>query len=392
MRRVFVLLGILVVGLGVALGWRIYRQDADKLAPSGGTGTVEGVEVDIVSRLSARIRAIHVEEGDPVKAGQLLVELDCDEPLAMRAEAAARVAVAEAAARGARTTVRAARETARSLDAAAQAARAQAESARANTGAAKATEEATAAQRGALAAERAVARRMAERMSALRRTEAGTESDLDTATGREEALSFQEKSAAANIQAARDRAAAAAQAAAAARSQARAARAQSLAALAQTKGAQAQADVAAHNLEAARAALRRAEIAVAECRLVAPRAGVVLTRNFEPGEMVLPGARILTIADLYQLRTTFFIPNANLADAAPGREVELLADTYPGTVFQGKILSVSSRAEFTPRNIQTREDRDRLVYAVKVAVPNPDGRLRPGMPVEVRIPGTQKAR
>jgi HlyD family secretion protein len=392
MRRVFVLLGILVVGLGVALGWRIYRQDADKLAPSGGTGTVEGVEVDIVSRLSARIRAIQVEEGDSVKAGQLLVELDCDEPMAIRAEAAARVAVAEAAERGAKTTVSATRETARSLDAAAQAARSQAESAKANIAAAKATEEAAAAQKGALAAERVVAKRMAERMIALKRTESGTESDLDTATGREESLSFQEKSAAASIQAAHERAAAAAEAAAAARAQAQAARAQTQAALAQTKGARTQVDVASHSLEAARAALRRAEIAVAECRLTAPRAGVVLTRNFEPGEMVLPGARILTIADLFNLRTTFFIPNANLADAAPGRDVELVADTYPGTVFKGKILSVSSKAEFTPRNIQTREDRDRLVYAVKVAVPNPDGRLRPGMPVEVRIPGTQKVR
>jgi HlyD family secretion protein len=118
----------------------------------------------------------------------------------------------------------------------------------------------------------------------------------------------------------------------------------------------------------------------------------VLARSHEPGEVVLPGARILTIVDLSSLRTTFFLPNAQLADAAPGKKVEVIADAHPGRVFAGTILSVASKAEFTPRNIQTREDRDRLVYAVRVSVPNPDRALLPGMPVEVRIPGTSRIR
>jgi HlyD family secretion protein len=392
MRRIGILLAVLVVGLGVALTWRLVRQEAAQDAPSGGTGTVEGVEVDIVSRLSARIRAIHVEEGDAVKVGQVVVELDCSEPLAMRAEAAARVAVAEAGLRVAEAAARAARFSAAGARAAALAARHVATSARAGVFAAEATLRAAAAQTDALASERDVAAKMAKRATLLQRQEAGTEAELDTALGRARALDRQVASARASVAAARERRASAEGSAAASAAQADASGAQSRAARAQAAAAAVQIESARQTAEAARAALRRAEIAVAECKLAAPRAGVVLSRNFEPGEVVLPGARILTLADLATVRTTFFIPNAELAHAVPGRAVELSADAYPGEVFKGKILSVSSKAEFTPRNVQTREDRDRLVYAVKVEVPNPDGRLRPGMPVEVRIPGTRRAR
>jgi HlyD family secretion protein len=66
----------------------------------------------------------------------------------------------------------------------------------------------------------------------------------------------------------------------------------------------------------------------------------------------------------------------------------VVADAYPGQRFEGTIRHVSTKAEFTPKNVQTREDRDRLVYGVQVRIQNRDGRLRPGMPVEVSIDGT----
>ena len=77
--------------------------------------------------------------------------------------------------------------------------------------------------------------------------------------------------------------------------------------------------------------------------------------------------------------------NRDLGAARPGQRVEIVADTYPDRTFPGTIASVAAEAEFTPRNIQTRDDRDRLVYAVRVTIENPDEKLRPGMPVEVRI-------
>jgi HlyD family secretion protein len=144
-------------------------------------------------------------------------------------------------------------------------------------------------------------------------------------------------------------------------------------------------------VKAAQGARDRAQIAIDECTLKAPRAGYVLVRAYEPGEVVMPGARVLTLVDTSEVEATFYLPNAELSAASPGREVEVRADTYGDQVFRGQIERVGVEAEFTPRNVQTRQDRDRLVYAVAVTVPNPDGLLRPGMPVEITIPGTAGA-
>jgi HlyD family secretion protein len=143
-------------------------------------------------------------------------------------------------------------------------------------------------------------------------------------------------------------------------------------------------------IQAAEAAVARAKVGIRECTLRAPRAGYVLTRNYEVGEAVLPGSRILTLVDIRKVKATFYLPNAELAAARPGRAVTVKADAYSGKTFKGEIQRVGVEAEFTPRNVQTREDRDRLVYAVEVAIPNPKGLLRPGMPVEITIPGTRR--
>jgi HlyD family secretion protein len=90
------------------------------------------------------------------------------------------------------------------------------------------------------------------------------------------------------------------------------------------------------------------------------------------------------------VRATFYLPNAELAAARPQGQARVEADAYPGREFNGSVLSVSAQAEFTPRNIQTRTDRDRLVYAVEVAVPNPEHALRPGMPVRVTLVGMRQ--
>jgi HlyD family secretion protein len=96
------------------------------------------------------------------------------------------------------------------------------------------------------------------------------------------------------------------------------------------------------------------------------------------------------LVDLAEVKATFYLPNAELSAARPGAPAEVVADAYPGEIFRGTIRTVAARAEFTPRNIQTRTDRDRLVYPVEVWLANPDRRLRPGMPVQVQLPGTSR--
>jgi multidrug resistance efflux pump len=164
-----------------------------------------------------------------------------------------------------------------------------------------------------------------------------------------------------------------------------------LAARAQAAGvhtASAQVELARAGLEAATADLARAKLGADECVLKAPHAGTIVDRLHEPGAVIAPGTRVLTLIDLTTIKATFFLPNAELGRAKAGAKAEVKVDTYPDRIFTGVVDHVASEAEFTPRNVQTREDRDRLVYAVEVTLDNPSGDLRAGMPAEVVLAGT----
>ncbi|HNS95642.1 MAG TPA: efflux RND transporter periplasmic adaptor subunit [Polyangiaceae bacterium] len=346
MKKVFAILTILVVTLSVALGYRIHQQQAYRQAPSGGSGVIEATQIDLGTRLSSRIRTIHVREGQPVQKGQPLVEFDCEEPLASVDEAKARLAMARAGVQAAEASERVARG---------------------NTQAAWQTARASAAQVKALQAERNHAEKEAFRLASLHTQGAISDSAFDTTETRVASVQQQQLALEANT------AAAGARADAAYRSQ---------------QAAAVQITSAEYAVAAAEATLRRASTMLDECILKSPIDGVVLHRNYEPGELVLPGSRILSLVDLTHAKVTFYLPNAELGTAVAGGSVEVVADAWPGQRFEGTILSVAVQAEFTPRNVQTREDRDRLVYAVEVSIPNADQRLRPGMPVDVSIVGT----
>ncbi|MFC1642599.1 HlyD family secretion protein, partial [Myxococcota bacterium] len=297
-------------------------------------------------RIAARIRAIHVREGDRVQAGQLLVELDCAEPRAVLAQVQAQLAAAEANVEAALAQTRAA--------------------AGQTTAAARAIQ---VTQAEALAAEATQSNvdKEAQRVHSLYESGAIAGAQLDQVQTHQVAARQRVEVIKANQAAARAHVGVAHQGRAAAQAQTQAAR---------------------KHVEAAQAAVVRAETTVQECRLTAPRAAVVEARNFEPGEVVLPGTHLLSLVHLAEVRAVFYLPNAELAAASARRPVTVVADAFPEQSFRGNIRHVSAQAEFTPKNVQTREDRDRLVYAVEVTVSNPDRKLRPGMPVEVAIDGT----
>jgi HlyD family secretion protein len=108
----------------------------------------------------------------------------------------------------------------------------------------------------------------------------------------------------------------------------------------------------------------------------------------EVGELVPAGQPLAKLVDLAEVKATFYLPNAEVGRFKTGARAVVVADAFPGVEFEGTVRTVALEAEFTPRNIQTRTDRDRLVYPVEVTVKNPDGRLRAGMPVQVSITGT----
>jgi HlyD family secretion protein len=149
-------------------------------------------------------------------------------------------------------------------------------------------------------------------------------------------------------------------------------------------------DAARAQIRAGEAAVARAKLLVAECEIRAPRDAEVATLPHEAGELVSPGAVLARLVDLSEVKATFYLPNAEVGAVKPGARAQVVADAWPGESFEGTVRTVALEAEFTPRNIQTRTDRDRLVYPVEVVVANRDGKLRAGMPVQVTLLGTEK--
>ncbi len=140
--------------------------------------------------------------------------------------------------------------------------------------------------------------------------------------------------------------------------------------------------VAAAQVGAAKAAVKLAETGLDECELKAPISGRVSARNYEPGEIAMPGAALLKIDRTEDVYTYIYIPNEEVGRVSVGQKVRVVADTFPDRNFEGVVQRINSEAEFTPKSIQTKEDRTRLVFGVKVVLANADGLLRPGMPVE----------
>lgn len=135
----------------------------------------------------------------------------------------------------------------------------------------------------------------------------------------------------------------------------------------------------------ARAALEQAAIQLAYCKLKAPQDGVITSRNIEPGETVNAGREVLTVSNLQRVDLKIFVEETVIGRVKPGQKVEMRVDTFPDKVFDGVVSFVSPEGEFTPKMIQTHKERVKLVYLVKVSVPNPHLELKAGMPADARL-------
>ncbi|HET9480376.1 MAG TPA: HlyD family efflux transporter periplasmic adaptor subunit [Candidatus Polarisedimenticolia bacterium] len=133
------------------------------------------------------------------------------------------------------------------------------------------------------------------------------------------------------------------------------------------------------------AMLEQRELDLERTTLRSPVKGTVTEKLQEPGEYARPGSPIVAVADLMNLYTWVYLGEAELPRVKVGDEVAVRIDGAPGRDFPGRVVYISTQAEFTPRNVQTRDDRVQLVYGVKVAVPNPDGTLKVGIPADVAL-------
>lgn len=135
----------------------------------------------------------------------------------------------------------------------------------------------------------------------------------------------------------------------------------------------------------AEAALTQATAQAGKTTVVAPRDGVISRRAAHVGEAVSPGASLLSIAPLRDLRLTVYVPEDRIGQVMLNESVDITVDSFPGETFQGTVTFISPRAEFTPRNVQTQSDRAKTVFAVRVQIPNSDQRLKPGMFADARL-------
>jgi HlyD family secretion protein len=413
-RRPIALLGLVVLALLVSgwEGWRWYerRATAGRLFASG---SIEATEVDVSPKIAGRVSKVLAKEGDPVRAGQVLAQMEPQESQAQVDQARAAVAAAQAKVAQAAQAItaqqqvtgaqvaqaeaqvaaaearvpqselvviwqdRTVRESIASAQAQLSAAEAQVTAARSATAKARddlrRTKELFA--QGAVAAQQVDAVQTAYDAAVAQErsaTDAATQARAGLATARANAMQVAIKKQ--DVQTARQIVA-----------EARAAlkNAQS----GYTLITQRQQDLAAAqaSLAQARANLRYLELIAGDNTIVAPTDGVVLTKNIEPGTVVAAGTAIYTLVNPNDIWLRVFIPEDQLGRVRLGQSVRITVDTFPGRAFAGRVSEIRHQAEFTPGNVQTKEDRVKLVFGVKIQLENRDGSLKPGMPADAEI-------
>jgi len=141
--------------------------------------------------------------------------------------------------------------------------------------------------------------------------------------------------------------------------------------------------VAQAQIDSAKAAVVTLETQIAKTIIIAPADGVVLSRMVEPGEVALPNAPVLTLANLDRLTLTVYIPEDRYGDVSLGQVLQVNVDSFPGESFPATVVHIADEAEFTPRNVQTAEGRRTTVFGIKLALGDTGGKLKPGMPADL---------
>ncbi len=139
------------------------------------------------------------------------------------------------------------------------------------------------------------------------------------------------------------------------------------------------------NVEKAKASVNLLKKNLNDCFVVSPINGFVVKKFIEKGETVTMLSALFKISDLSKVEMSIYIPETDLPKIKLGQKVDVAVDAYPDRIFKGRIIYISPEAEFTPKNIQTRDERTKLVFEVKIEIPNPDFILKVGIPADATI-------
>lgn len=368
---------ILVLGLlSYALYYLITVSGAQATGPLTASGTVEAVELSLAPEIGGRVVAVLVNEGERVATGQTLVRLDDSLLQAQLQQALAAVAAAEA-----NYALIAAGPPAEQQAAAVAAAEAELLAAQQALEDLQANASLFAAQArlALIQAENAVAEAQ-ELLDQVSSRGSGVDpAELEAAL---ELAQAQLEQARADYEIHRNGPVPDPDALALATARLAAAEARLAAARAESPTSE-QLAVAQAQVESARAAVAALQIQIAKTVITAPQDGIVTERLVEPGEIALPSAPLLILADLDHLTLTVFAPEDRYGEISLGQTVSVSVDSFPGETFIATVVQIADRAEFTPRNVQTQEGRRTTVFAIKLAIEEAGGRLKPGMPADV---------
>lgn len=304
-----------VVALTVAGGYYVWQKLSNDTSPEGiasGNGRIEAVEIDISTRSPGRIRQILADEGDFVNVGDILAQMDTDQAESQRRQAEAQLRRAEIGIKTARSLV--AQREAEQKAAAAIVAQREAQL--------------DAAQRRLVRSQRlSESRTVSQQM---------LDDDRANARGMEAAVS--------------------------------AAKAQLAATEAGISAAKAQIVDAEAAVDAAKAAIATIDVEINDATLKAPKPGRVQYRVAQPGEVISAGGRVLNLVDVSDVYMTFFLPTAQAGQVAIGAEARIVLDAAPQFVIPATISFVADVAQFTPKTVETEEERQKLVFRVKAKI------------------------
>jgi HlyD family secretion protein len=379
-------LGLVALGVAGAVILRNSKHaDDGRLMVSG---NIELNEVNIAFKTSGRLIERTVDEGDTVKEGQTIARLDREQLLRQREQAVAALASAQSQLEQAQTAVNWQRESLtadlaqRRADLAAQEARL---SELRNGSRPQEIQEARAAVDNA-AAELERARKDWDRAQTLYKNDDISTSQFDQYRNRFE-------SAGAMLKQARERyalveAGPRQEVVAAASSQVERARASIQAAQANTlevKRREQEISTRQAEVERARAQIGLIDSQLADTVAISPVGGVVLVKSADVGEVLAPGTSVVTVGDIDHPWLRGYINERDLGRVKTGSKVKITTDSFPGKVYWGKLSFIASEAEFTPKQIQTQEERVKLVYRIKIVVDNPQHELKSNMPADAEI-------
>jgi len=396
MRRVIPVFVILALIAGGTYWW--YTQQQTQAANGlKGSGTIEAQQLNIGPEVAGRVVEVTADEGQAVKAGQVLFRLDDALLLAQRAQAQAAVQTAGAQRdqllAGARLQQL---EVAQAAISSTQAALngAQADFNRLLSGA---TYDQVATAQAQLEAAQAQAKIIQDSYNAISNAH-DTLKSMGRGSGSglgDTLVRMRPQLDAANAQVTAAQALLYKLWSGPTTPEVRAAQARVEAAQGQLQAAQAQYELLAagpsrEQIAAAEAAVAQAQEALrtfdvqADKLLVhTPQDAIVLVRNLEAGEVVGPGATVFVLGQFDPLQLTVYLPESSYGSVKLSQAARVSVDSYPGVSFPAVVVHIADQAEFTPRNVQTVEGRRTTVYAIKLDVPNPDGKLKPGMPADV---------